>query len=118
MRSLVFLLFAITLVGCSGLMMGGNASQSAPPPSGPSESERAANLQKAADASITSAIQRRFSSDPVLGDGTVYVKSTNAMVRLSGSVPSYEAREKAEKLAMATDGVAGVENKITVEFSN
>jgi osmotically-inducible protein OsmY len=40
------------------------------------------------------------------------------MVRLSGSVPSYEAREKAEKLAMATDGVAGVENKITVEFSN
>lgn len=118
MRSLVFLLFAITLVGCSGLMMGGNASQSAPPPSGPSESERAANLQKAVDDSITSEIRRRFSSDPVLGDAPVYVNTTNAMVRLSGSVTSYEAREKAEKLAMATNGVAGVENRITVEFSN
>jgi osmotically-inducible protein OsmY len=40
------------------------------------------------------------------------------MVRLSGSVPSYRAREDAEKLAISVDGVKSVDNKITVEFSN
>jgi osmotically-inducible protein OsmY len=37
-------------------------------------------------------------------------------VTLSGGVPTYAARETAEKLAMTTEGVKAVNNKITVNY--
>ena len=113
MRGLVFLIFAVTLAGCSGMMMGGGSGASTT-----SESERAARVQSSKDASITQHIKQMLRHDAVLRESTVYVNTNNGIVRLSGSVPTYEAREDAEKLAISVDDVVSVENKITVEFSN
>ena len=113
MRVLVLSVFVLTLSACSGLMVsGGSANSSA------AEAERAAKLAEAADTATTNRVKSAFAADPVLGQQTIYVSTKVGMVRMSGSVPSYDIREKAEKLAMATDGVTAVENKITVEFSN
>lgn len=113
MRSLVFLLFAITMSGCSGMMMSGSSSSGST-----AQSERAARIQASQDAAINDRIKQEFAADSVLRDARVYVNCKNGMVRLSGSVPSYRAREDAEKLAISIDGVKSVDNKITVEFSN
>jgi osmotically-inducible protein OsmY len=113
MRALVFLVFVITMSACSGLMVsGGSTNRSA------AEAERAAKLAEAADTATTNRVKSAFAADAELGKQTIYVSTSAGMVRISGSVPSYEIRENAEKLAMATDGVNAVENKITVEFSN
>ncbi len=113
MRVLVFLIFVITSSGCSGLMLAGESSASSK-----TEDAQAARLTEAADTSTTNAIRGKFAADAELGKYVIYVSTSAGMVRLSGSVASHAARESAEKLAMATDGVKAVENKITVEFSN
>ena len=113
MRVLVFLLFAITLSGCSGLMVSGGSAGSSP-----SASEQATKSAQAADTATTNRVKAAFAADAELGKHAIYVSTSAGMVRISGSVPTYDARESAEKLAMATDGVKAVDNKITVEFSN
>jgi len=113
MRVLVFLVFVITLSACSSLMVSGGSSTSSA-----AEAERAAKSVKAADTATTNRVKSAFAADAELGKQTIYVSTKAGMVRISGSVSSYDARENAEKLAMATDGVKAVENKITVEFSN
>jgi osmotically-inducible protein OsmY len=113
MRVLVLSVFVLTLSGCSGLMVsGGSTSSSA------AQAERAAKLAEATDAATSDRVKSRIAADAALGKETIYVSCRAGMVRISGSVSSYDAREKAEKLAMATDGVKAVDNKITVEFSN
>jgi hypothetical protein len=114
MRVLVFLVFVITSSGCSGLMVGGGSSGS----SSTAEDERAASLAGAADTATANKVKQNIAADAELGEQVIYVSANAGMVRLSGSVASYAARENAEKIAMATDGVKAVENKITVEFSN
>lgn len=113
MRVLVLLVFVLTMSACSGLMVSGGSTNSSA-----AEAERERRLAEAADTATTDRVRRAFAADPELGKLTIYVSTKAGMVRVSGSVPSYETREKAEKLAMATDGVNAVENKITVEFSN
>ena len=113
MRVLVFLVFVITSSGCSGLMVGGGSTSSST-----AEEDRATSLAEAADTATTNRLKQKFAADADLGKQTIYVSTNAGMVRLSGSVASYAARENAEKLTMATDGVKAVENKITVEFSN
>jgi osmotically-inducible protein OsmY len=113
MRVLVFLIFVITSSGCAGLMVGGGSSASST-----AGEERAASLAEAADTATTNKVKQKFAADAELSKPVIYVSTSAGMVRLSGSVASYAARENAEKLAMATDGVKAVENKITVEFSN
>jgi osmotically-inducible protein OsmY len=113
MRALVFLLFVITLTGCSGLMMSGGSSAG-----GSSGGRSEAQMQASKDESLTEQIRRLYARDAVLREAQVNVYTRSGVVRISGSVPTYEAREKAEKLAISTDGVTSVENRITVEFSN
>lgn len=113
MRGLVFLIFAITLAGCSGMMMSGGSASG-----GTSESDRAARLQASKDAEITQHLRQMLRSDAVLREAAVYVSTDKGIVTLSGSVPTYEAREDAEKLAISVDDVVSVENRIAVTFSN
>ncbi len=113
MRGLVLLLFVITLSGCSAMMVG-----AATPASRTAEQDRATRMAAAADAATTDRVKRAFAADAELSQQMIYVSTKAGMVRLSGSVSSYAARENAEKLALATDRVRAVENKITVEFSN
>jgi len=113
MRVLVFLIFVITSSGCSGLMVGGGSTSSST-----AEEDRAASLAEATDTVTTNRIKQKLAADAELSKRTIYVSTSAGMVRLSGSVATYAARENAEKLTMAIDGVKAVENKITVEFSN
>jgi hyperosmotically inducible protein len=109
MRVLVFLIFVITSSGCSSLMLGGGSAASS------AEEGQASASAEAADMATSNRVKAKFSADAELGRHTIGVHTKAGMVTISGSVPSYGTRENAEKLAIATDGVKAVDNKITVD---
>ncbi len=113
MRKLVFLLLASTLTGCSGMMMSGSSGSG-----GTAATQRTTQMQSARDAQLAEHVRQLFARDAVLREAGLAVSARNGIVRISGSVPSYGAREQAEKLAISTDGVSSVENRITVDALN
>jgi hyperosmotically inducible protein len=114
MRSLVFLLFAITLAGCSGLMLGGGSGSGSSGSGGTGTSQSSGSTQPS-DIAITGMVREAFSGDPRVSTSPISVSTRQGMVELAGTARGYEARETAEKLAMAVDGVKGVDNRIAVE---
>jgi len=111
MRGLVFLFFAITLAGCSGMMLGGGSGSS----SGSGSARGSSTTAQTSDIAITGMVREELAADPRVSVSTISVSTRSGVVRLSGAVRNYEAREAAEKLAMSVDGVRGVENRISVE---
>ncbi len=110
MRILVFMIFVITSSGCSSLMLGGGSASSSS-----AEDKQTTKSTQAADVATSSRVKQEFAADGELSQHQIYVTTTAGMVKLSGSVSTYAARESAEKLAMASDGVKAVDNQITVE---
>ncbi|MDH4126570.1 MAG: BON domain-containing protein [Gammaproteobacteria bacterium] len=111
MRSLAILIAAITLSGCSAMMLGGGSTASTP-----MERDRATPAAQASDSTLSSRVRAQYAKDPMLAQAAITVSAAAGMVTLSGTVSTYAARESAEKLAMATDGVKGVDNNITVNY--
>jgi osmotically-inducible protein OsmY len=95
------------------MMMSGSSSAG-----GVSASQGTTSAEASKDAALTDQIRRKYAAHAVLSESGIQVSTRNSVVRLSGSVPTYKAREDAEKLAISTSGVANVENRITVETSN
>ncbi len=110
MRILVILLSGITLCGCSGLMIGGGSAGST------TVQRDTAGQSQAGNSLLSELVVAKFAADPVVSKLGLDVRASAGMVTLSGKVPTYSARETAEKLAMATDGVKAVDNRITVQY--
>lgn len=67
------------------------------------------------DASLTAAVKAKLMSEPSLSAMSIDVDTTGqGAVTLSGEVKSANAKQRAEELARATDGVRSVENRIVV----
>ena len=123
MRSLVILIFAITLSGCSGMMLSGGASSGGVSAGGVSTagssggtSAGSASSTPPSDVAISSMVREALISDSRLGRAQISVSTRSGVVQLSGSVNDYDSREAAEKLAMKVDGVRAVDNRLTVGY--
>jgi osmotically-inducible protein OsmY len=66
------------------------------------------------DARIESAILAKFAQQRLFGLQTIRVRSEHGVVYLSGPLSTQDAQKIAMQLAMATDGVAAVFNKLTL----
>jgi hyperosmotically inducible protein len=110
MRILVILLSGITLSGCSGLIIGGGSAGSTTVQKDTSAQSQAGNSL------LSERVMAKLAADPMVSKLGLDVRASGGMVTLSGKVPTYAARETAEKLAMATDGVKAVDNRITVQY--
>jgi len=69
----------------------------------------------AADATITAKVNAALAADDALKAIKINVDTTNGHVRLSGTAPSTEARQRATTLASAVEGVVQVDNRLTVD---
>lgn len=109
MRSLVILCAAITLSACSAMMLGGGST-------GASSTARnhPTSAMQPSDSALNDRVRAQYAADPMLANSAITVSTSAGLVTLTGKVPTYAARESAEKLAMATSGVKGVNNRITV----
>jgi len=66
------------------------------------------------DAAITAAVTSKISQDPRLGPLHIDVQTVNGRVVLRGNAPDADARERAQQLAIAVQGVVGVDNQLVV----
>lgn len=111
MRPVFTVLVVLVLPGCTALMLGdGSTGAYEPPP----RNQGGATMTMS-DATIVSAIGGKFDADPGLTEFGLGIRSDGGSVTLSGAVDTWAARERAERLAIATDGVRAVNNQIRVE---
>lgn len=68
----------------------------------------------ASDAAITARIKTKLSADPEINPLRIDVDTVNGAVTLTGTVTSEAAKQEAEDLARATEGVVSVENLLQV----
>jgi len=71
--------------------------------------------QSISDGAITASINADIAKDPDLSALRINVDTKAGHVSLYGAAPSEEARQRAERIAMAVKGVNGVDNKLAVE---
>lgn len=67
------------------------------------------------DAAITAAVKTALAADPALSALRIEVNTTDGVVRLDGPAPDARARQRAEMLAAAPQGVVRVDNRLVVE---
>lgn len=64
---------------------------------------------------ITTQLQARYFTDPIVRGNDVRVTTKDGVVTLRGTVPSEAAKDRAVTLARQTSGVARVEDQLTLE---
>jgi osmotically-inducible protein OsmY len=77
-------------------------------------SDSRSSAQLATDRGITASVQRTLVDDSVLGQYDLQVETVNRRVILHGRVASYEARERAIRLAGDVEGVERVDSRLRV----
>ena len=101
--------FAFALSGCTAMLLGGGNSDGTR-----LGSDGRSSTQTASDHAITSRVRNRLIDDAILGRYDLRVETMNGHVILHGTVGSYEARERATRLAGAVEGVQRVDSRIRV----
>lgn len=100
---------ALVLSACTAMLLGGGNSDGTR-----LGSDSRSSTQAAKDSAITSTVRNRLTDDAVLGRYDLRVETMNGRVVLHGTVGSYEARERAARLAGAVEGVQRVDSRIRV----
>ena len=91
------------------MMLGGGSGASST-----SGSRTASSSARQSDTAISGQVREALAADASVNGSAITVSTHAGAVKLSGKARSYTAREAAEKLALAIDGVKSVDNQITV----
>lgn len=71
--------------------------------------------KKAGDLAITAAINAGLAKDPDLSPMRINVDTKDGRVALFGSAPNEAAKQRAQQIAMAQNGVSAVDNQLAIE---
>ena len=105
-RLVVAILFvAAAMSGCSAMLLGGGESKSPGVPT---------SARSASDQVITRQVRSALADEPLLMGYSIGVYAAGGTVRLSGTVGSFDARDKAVSVTREIDGVRLVDNQIRV----
>jgi osmotically-inducible protein OsmY len=81
-----------------------------------SAKEATANAaQSVNDATITAAVNADLAKDSELSALRINVDTRDGRVTLNGTAPNADAKQRAERLALAEKGVVGVDNKLAIK---
>jgi len=72
------------------------------------------STELATDRRITASVRNRLVDDSVLGQYDLQIETVNKRVILHGTVGTYEARERAIRLAGDVEGVERVDSRLRV----
>jgi osmotically-inducible protein OsmY len=108
-NSILILGICLLLSACTAMLMGGSASQSG----GVGDDRRNAQ-QTSDDRLITANIASSYSKDSMLKAAGIGVVSRMGTVTLTGTVASFDIRDRAVSIARSTQNVRTVNNQIIV----
>ncbi len=72
------------------------------------------STEVAQDDAISASIRQQFSADTALSQYPIGIRTVDRRVTLSGTVGSYQARDRAGQIASNTINVGGVTNRMVV----
>ena len=70
------------------------------------------------DTVITAKVKTALHNDKAVGDREIHVDTTAGVVTLAGQVPTPATAERAEQVALQTEGVRSVRNQLTVNATS
>lgn len=88
---------AVILAGCAG--------PKEPPP----------RSIKAIDQSVVATVKMNLKTDPTLASSSIQVMAENNLLVLRGTVPTQEAKDKAEQIALKTPKIDKIANHLEVK---
>jgi osmotically-inducible protein OsmY len=109
MRVAILVLMIAGLAGCTSMLLG-NSTSSDMSTAAPDRD----SAQVAQDDAISAAIRQQFSADTVISQYPIGIRTLDRKVTLSGTVGSYQVRDRAVQIASNTNNVAGVNNRMIV----
>jgi osmotically-inducible protein OsmY len=104
----ITLLALILTSGCTAFVVGGGGGYQ------PGKDERASQVVSS-DSAITTEINSKFASDPLVRDHAIVVRTYKGTVTLTGTVPKAVVRDQAGRIAQSAKGAAMVNNQIVVD---
>jgi osmotically-inducible protein OsmY len=101
-------LAVLALPGCTAMLLGNNStSETATRSSGTS-------TQAAADSAISGRIREQYSADAQVSRFPIGIRTTAGRVTLTGTVGSYDIRDRVVDIARNTHGVVSVDSRVVV----
>lgn len=109
MRVIIAALVIFGLGGCTSMLLGNNSSSDMG-----SASANRSSAQVAQDDAISASLRAKFSADSAVNTYSIGIRTLDRTVTLSGTVGSYQARDRAVQIASNTQNVAEVINRMVV----
>lgn len=105
---MTLLVGVLALPACTAMMLGnGSSGESAP-------ATARTSTQSSADSAISGSIRQQFIADGDISRYTLGIRSASGRVTLTGSVSSYNIRDRVVDIARNTHGVVSVDSRVTV----
>lgn len=95
---------SLLLSACTAMLVGGGGT-----------SRGSSSAPVVDDSAITASVKSRLAATAYVDASNIRVESRQGFVVLTGSVPTYAARQQAETAARTVTGVKSVRNEIRVE---
>jgi hypothetical protein len=108
MRIVIVLQAILALSGCTAMLLGNNSSGEAAPTGSTTTS------QSATDSRISGTIRQQYSNDDEISHFTLGIRTASGRVTLTGTVGSYDTRDRVVDIARNTLGVVSVDSRIVV----
>jgi osmotically-inducible protein OsmY len=109
LRLSIAAILVFALPGCTAMLLGGGNSDGTR-----LGDDQRSSSQASTDRALASTVRNRLKDDSVLGQYDLRIETANRRVILHGTVGSYEARERAIRLAGAVDGVERVDSRLRI----
>ena len=107
MRALFVLSSILLLSACTGMLMGGGSGSERP-------SSAPRNTQTTADDTISGPLRQQYSADQEISQYGIGIRSQGGRVTLTGTVGSYDIRDRIVDAAKNTHGVVAVDSRVVV----
>lgn len=108
MRILTLMLVILSLPACTAMLLGNNSSGETAP------GNTRTTSQSGADSAISGTIRGQYSSDGEISDFPIGIRTNGGRVTLTGTVSSYDIRDKVVDIARNTHGVVSVDSRVVV----
>jgi osmotically-inducible protein OsmY len=108
MRLITFLLTVLALPACTAMLLGNNSTGEAAP------AASRTSTQASGDSAISGTIRQQYVADGDISRYTLGIRTASGRVTLTGTVGSYDIRDRVVDIARNTHGVISVDSRVTV----
>ena len=108
MRVITVILTILMLQACTAMMLGNGTSRET------ASSNTRTSTQSSGDSTISGAIRQQYVADSEISRFSLGIRTMSGNVTLTGTVGSYDIRDRVVDIARNTRGVVSVDSRVSV----